>query len=119
MQLISTLLLLLLLGVSHASISGSSEIPLASYSPLLRSSQSAQSLQQAAHTITPLTIGTRAHCNISPPNSDEINVHPCVVADVNIRESSGLILYEVSYLNNDELVSETLPFTRVQRRNLR
>ena len=123
--LISTLLFLLL-GISNASITSStgSEAP---FSPLLRSSSSSsswsqqqqQNLLQQAHTILPS--GTRCQCNTSPPNSNEINIHPCVITNVNIREGSGLILYEVSYLNNNELlVSDTLPFTRVQkRRNLR
>lgn len=126
--LISTLLFLLLgVSISNASITSStgSEPP---FSPLLRSSSSSswsQQQQQRAdllhqsHTILPS--GTRCQCNTSPPNSNAINIHPCVITNVNIREGSGLILYEVSYLNNNELlVSDTLPFTRVQkRRNLR
>lgn len=40
---------------------------------------------------------------------------PCVVNTSYVREHSGLILYEVSYLDdNDSLVRETLPFSRVQ-----
>ena len=116
--LISTLLCLLL-GISNASITSStgSEAP---FSPLLRSSSSSswsqqqQNLIQQSHTILPS--GTRCHCNTSPPNSNDINIHPCVITNVNIREGSGLILYEVSYLDNEEnLVEEYMPFMRVQR----
>ena len=69
------------------------------------------------HTYTQYTDGTRASCNISPPNSNEVYMTPCVVNTSYVRENSGLILYEVSYLDdNDSLVRERLPFSRVQRR---
>jgi len=70
------------------------------------------------HTYTQYTDGTRASCNVSPPNSNEVYMTPCVVNTSYVREHSGLILYEVSYLNvdDDSLVRETLPFSRVQRR---
>jgi len=69
------------------------------------------------HTYTQYTDGTRASCNVSPPNSNEVYMTPCVVNTSYVREHSGLILYEVSYLNDDDsLVRETLPFSRVQRR---
>jgi len=69
------------------------------------------------HTYTQYTDGTRASCNISPPNSNEVYMTSCVVNTSYVREHSGLILYEVSYLDDkDSLVRETLPFSRVQRR---
>jgi len=69
------------------------------------------------HTYNQYTDGTRASCNISPPNSNEVYMTPCVVNTSYVREHSGLILYEVSYLDEeDSLVRETLPFSRVQRR---
>jgi len=69
------------------------------------------------HTYQQYTDGTRASCNVSPPNSNEVYMTPCVVNTSYVREHSGLILYEVSYLDdNDSLVRETLPFSRVQRR---
>ena len=69
------------------------------------------------HPYTQYTDGTRASCNVSPPNSNEVYMTPCVVNTSFVRENSGLILYEVSYLNvEDSLVRETLPFSRVQRR---
>ena len=69
------------------------------------------------HTYNQYTDGTRASCNVSPPNSNEVYMTPCVVNTSYVREHSGLILYEVSYLNEeDSLVRETLPFSRVQRR---
>ena len=73
---------------------------------------------QYIHTYKQYTDGTRASCNVSPPNSNEVYMTPCVVNTSYVREHSGLILYEVSYLNeeDDSLVRETLPFSRVQRR---
>ena len=70
------------------------------------------------HTYKQYTDGTRASCNVSPPDSNEVYMTPCVVNTSYVREHSGLILYEVSYLNvdDDSLVRETLPFSRVQRR---
>jgi len=70
------------------------------------------------HTYKQYTDGTRASCNVSPPNSNEVYMTPCVVNTSYVREHSGLILYEVSYLNvdDDSLVRETLPFSKVQRR---
>jgi len=72
------------------------------------------------HTYKQYTDGTRASCNISPPNSNEVYMTPCVVNTSYVREHSGLILYEVSYLDEeDSLIRETLPFSRVQRRRHR
>ena len=69
------------------------------------------------HAYTTYDNGTRASCNVSAPNSNEAYMKPCVVNSHTLRPNSGLVLYEVSYLNEeDELVKEILPFSRVQRR---
>ena len=69
------------------------------------------------HAYTTYDNGTRASCNVSAPNSNEAYMKPCVVNSHTLRPNSGLVLYEVSYLNEeDELVKEMLPFSRVQRR---
>ena len=55
------------------------------------------------------------------PISDNVELHPCVVNSHTVREYSGVVVYDVSYLNveneEEELVNEkNLPFSRVQRR---
>ena len=57
--------------------------------------------------------GTRASCNIGI--EDTVYMTPCAVRSHVVREKSGLAMYEVSYLENDKLVEEYMPFSRVQR----
>ena len=57
--------------------------------------------------------GTRASCNVGALR--KIYMTPCVIVSHSIRES-GIVLYQVSYLNKGEtLVDDYLPFSRIQR----
>ena len=69
--------------------------------------------------------GTRASCNIGSSSGDDgggllqstVYMTPCAILSHSIRRKSGIVLYEVAYLNEEEeLVNDTLPFSRVQRR---
>ena len=82
---------------------------------------------QYIHPYKPYADGTRASCNISPPNNkpaareevdheEEVYMIPCVIISHTIRPRSKVVLYHVSYLDSqDELVEEILPFSREQR----
>ena len=70
---------------------------------------------QFIHPYTPYPDNSRASCNIAMDN-DTIYMTPCAIISHMVRENSGLVLYEVSYLDNEEnLVEEYMPFMRVQR----
>mmetsp|Transcript_23123 Transcript_23123/g.41303 ORF Transcript_23123/g.41303 Transcript_23123/m.41303 type:complete len:253 (+) Transcript_23123:190-948(+) len=66
--------------------------------------------------------GTRASCNLGRKavgdNDGDAFMTPCVIVTHSIRKS-GLVLYEVSYLasndDDDALVNDYLPFSRVRR----
>lgn len=76
--------------------------------------QVAQVGKEYIHPYVPYAEGTRAACNVGV---SEVYMAPCVVGSHVVRERSGVVIYEVSYLNeDDELTSEMLPFSRVQRR---
>ena len=70
---------------------------------------------QNVHPYTPYEEGTICSCNISTLR--KIKMIPCAIISHTIRPSSKLVVYQVSYLNeNDNLVYDNLPFSRVQRR---
>ena len=67
------------------------------------------------HPYQPYDDGTMASCNIAALR--KVQIKPCAIVSHSIRENSGLVTYQVSYLNKDNvLIHETLPFSRVQRR---
>ena len=66
------------------------------------------------HPYQPYEDGTMASCNIAALR--KVQMKPCAIVSHSTRES-GLVTYQVSYLNKDNvLIHETLPFSRVQRR---
>jgi len=84
------------------------------------------------HPYTPYKDGTIASCNISKLRNEK-NMKPCAIISHSIHDnkeqnklkrnsrSNGLVIYQVSYLNeneneNEELIYDNLPFSRVQRR---
>ena len=67
------------------------------------------------HPYAPYDDGTMASCNIAALR--KVQMKPCAIVSHSIRSNSGLVTYQVSYLNKDNvLIHETLPFSRVQRR---
>ena len=67
------------------------------------------------HPYQPYDDGTMASCNIAALR--KVQMKPCAIVSHSIRSNSGLVTYQVSYLNKDNvLIHETLPFSRVQRR---
>ena len=70
---------------------------------------------QNVHPYQPYEKGTICSCNISTLR--KIKMIPCAIISHTIRPSSKLVVYQISYLNeNDILVYDNLPFSRVQRR---
>jgi len=70
---------------------------------------------QNVHPYQPYEKGTICSCNISTLR--KIKMIPCAIISHTIRPSSKLVVYQISYLNeNDSLVYDNLPFSRVQRR---
>ena len=70
---------------------------------------------QNVHPYQPYEEGTICSCNISTLR--KIKMIPCAIISHSIRPSSKLVVYQISYLNeNDVLVYDNLPFSRVQRR---
>lgn len=81
------------------------------------------------HPYTPYKDGTIASCNISKLRNVK-SMKPCSIISHSIHDnkehklkrssrSNGLVIYQVSYLNeneNEELIYDNLPFSRVQRR---
>ena len=57
--------------------------------------------------------GTRASCNVGPLRKTFMT--PCAIVSHSIRKS-GIATYQVSYLNEEEiLVHDYLPFSKVRR----
>mmetsp|Transcript_23141 Transcript_23141/g.39555 ORF Transcript_23141/g.39555 Transcript_23141/m.39555 type:complete len:267 (+) Transcript_23141:109-909(+) len=72
--------------------------------------------EQYVHPYQPYEDGTRASCSIGSLRTKRMT--PCAVVSHSIRKNSLIVMYEVSYLNNDgtnTLISEVLPFSRVRR----
>ena len=81
------------------------------------------------HPYTPYKDGTIASCNISKLRNVK-SMKPCAIISHSIHDnkehklkrnsrSNGLVIYQVSYLNEnekEELIYDNLPFSRVQRR---
>ena len=67
------------------------------------------------HPYQPYEDGAMASCNIAALRT--VQMKPCAIVSHSIRSNSGLVTYQVSYLNKDDvLIHENLPFSRVQRR---
>jgi len=72
--------------------------------------------QQYVHPYQPYADGTRASCSVGSLRKNRMT--PCAVVSHSVREKSGVVIYEVSFVSNDgtdSLVTELLPFSRVRR----